>query len=79
MMQPFTIPITNNSIVERVETSILSVTTCGVTIGSVSSTEVRITDDSKWNIFYDCYIRDQQEQQCHWANHNIQYQKVVLH
>ena len=48
MMQPFTIPITNNSIVECVETFIVrisSVTTCGVTIGSVSSTEVRITDD----------------------------------
>ena len=48
MMHPFTIPITNNNIVECVETFIVtisSVTTCGVTIGSVSSTEVRITDD----------------------------------
>ena len=48
MMHPFTILITNNNIVECVETFIVtisSVTTCGVTIGSVSSTEVRITDD----------------------------------
>ena len=48
MMHPFTIPITNNSIVECVETFIVtisSVTTCVVTIGSVSNTEVRITDD----------------------------------
>ena len=46
--QTFTIPITNNDVVECVETfnvTISSVTTCGVTIGSVSSTEVRITDD----------------------------------
>ena len=48
MTQQFTISIANNNIVECVETftvTISSVTTCGVTIGSVSSTEVRITDD----------------------------------
>ena len=48
MIQQFTISINDNNIVECVETftvTISSVTTCGVTIGSVSSTEVRITDD----------------------------------
>ena len=48
MTQQFTISINDNNIVECVETftvTISSVTTCGVTIGSVSSTEVRITDD----------------------------------
>ena len=48
MTHSFTISITNNDIVECVETftvTISSVTTCGVTIGSDSSTEVRITDD----------------------------------
>ena len=48
MMQSFTIDIVNNSIVECDETftvTISSVTTCGVTIGSDSSTEVIITDD----------------------------------
>ena len=48
MTQQFTIPINDNNIVECVETftvTISSVTTCGITIGSVSSTEVRITDD----------------------------------
>ena len=48
MTRQFTISIANNNIVECVETftvTISSVTTCGVTIGSVSSTEVRITDD----------------------------------
>ena len=48
MMHPFMINIINLNVVECVETFIVtisSVTTCGVTIGSVSSTEVRITDD----------------------------------
>ena len=48
MTQQFIISIIDNNIVECVETftvTISSVTTCGVTIGSVSSTEVRITDD----------------------------------
>ena len=48
MMQSFTIDIVNNSIVECDETftvTISSVTTCRVTIGSDSSTEVIITDD----------------------------------
>ena len=52
MTQTFTVTIVDNNIVECVETftvTISSVTTCGVTIGSDSSTEVRITDDdSKW-------------------------------
>ena len=48
MTQSFTLSIADNDIVECVETfivTITSVTSCGVTIGSVSSTEVRITDD----------------------------------
>ena len=48
MTHSFTISITDNDIVECVETftvTMSSVTTCGVTIGSDSSTEVRITDD----------------------------------
>ena len=48
MMHPFMINIINLNVVECVETFIVtisSITTCGVTIGSVSSTEVRITDD----------------------------------
>ena len=48
MTKQFTISIADNNIVECVETFTVatsSVTTYGVTIGSVSSTEVRITDD----------------------------------
>ena len=48
MTETFTVAIVDNNIVECVETftvTISSVTTCGVTIGSDSSTEVRITDD----------------------------------
>ena len=48
MTETFTVTITNNNVVECVEAftvTISSVTTCGVTIGSDSSTEVRITDD----------------------------------
>ena len=48
MTQTFTMTIIDNNIVECVETftvTISSVTTCGVTIGSDSSTVVRITDD----------------------------------
>ena len=48
MTQSFTIDIADDNIVECIETfdvTISSVTTCGVTIGSVSDTEVRITDD----------------------------------
>ena len=48
MTQSFTISIADNNIAECVETfnvMISSVTTCGVTTGSVTSTEVRITDD----------------------------------
>ena len=48
MTLTFTVAITNNDIMECVETftvTISSVTTCGVTMGSDSSTVVRITDD----------------------------------
>ena len=48
MTETFTVTITNNNVVECNETftvTISSVTTCGVTIGSDSSTVVRITDD----------------------------------
>ena len=48
MMQSFTVAISDNDIVECDETfivTIMSVTTCGVTIGSNNMTEVTITDD----------------------------------
>ena len=48
MTQSFTISITDDNLVECVETfivRILSVTTCGVTVGSVNNTQVRIIDD----------------------------------
>jgi len=48
MMHSFTISIVNNNIVECDETFnviIMSVTTCGVTIGSDDRTVVRIADD----------------------------------
>ena len=48
MTQQFIIFITNNSVAEHVETfnvTILSVTTCRVTIGNVNNAEVSITDD----------------------------------
>ena len=48
MTEAFTVAIVDDNIVECVETftvTISSVTTCGATIGSHSSTEVRITDD----------------------------------
>ena len=47
-MQTFKISLVNNSIVECDETfnvTIVSVTTCGVTIGSNNISEVKITDD----------------------------------
>ena len=48
MMQSFTVAISDNGIVECDETfivTIMSVTTCGVTIGSNNMSEVTITDD----------------------------------
>ena len=48
MTHPFTIMIVDNNIVECIETfnvAIVSVTTCGVTIGSNDRTVVRIADD----------------------------------
>ena len=48
MIQSFTVPIVDNNIVECNETfivTILSVTTCGVTIGDTYRSEVRIADD----------------------------------
>ena len=48
MTQSFTVPIVDNNIVECNETfivTILSVTTCGVTIGNNYRSEVRIADD----------------------------------
>ena len=48
MTQSFAISITDDNLVECVETfivRILSVTTCGVTVGSVNNTQVRIIDD----------------------------------
>ena len=48
VMQTFTINIINNNIVECNETfnvTMVSVTTCGVTIGSNSNSEVMIRDD----------------------------------
>ena len=48
VMQTFTINIVDNNIVECNETfnvTMVSVTTCGVTIGSISNSEVMITDD----------------------------------
>ena len=51
MTQSFTISIADDNLVECVKTftvRILSVTTCGVTVGSVSNALVRIIDnDSK--------------------------------
>ena len=51
MIQTFTMTIVDDNTVECNETfnvTISSVTTCGVTIGNDSSTEVKITDnDSK--------------------------------
>ena len=48
MTQQFIISITNNSVVEYIETfnvTISSVTTCRVTIGNVNNVEVSIIDD----------------------------------
>ena len=48
LTQEFTQPIVDDNITECNETftvTISSVTTCGVTVGTDSSTEVRITDD----------------------------------
>ena len=48
MTRSITISITDDNLVECVETftvRILSVTTCGVTVGSVRNAEVRIIDD----------------------------------
>ena len=49
MTQSFTISITDDNLVECVETftvRILSVTTCGVTVGSVNNALVMILDDA---------------------------------
>ena len=48
MMQSFTVPISDNHIVECHKTfivTILSVAACGVTIGNNNRSEVRIIDD----------------------------------
>ena len=48
MTQSFTISITDDNLVECVETftvRILSVTTCGVTVGSVRNAQIMIIDD----------------------------------
>ena len=54
-MQPFTINIIDNDIVECNETfsvTMVSVTTCGVTIGSNRISEVMIrNDDGKYKFF----------------------------
>ena len=54
-MQPLTINILDNNIVECHETfnvTMVSVTTCGVTIGSNSNSEVMIRDDDrKYKLF----------------------------
>ena len=52
-MQPFTINIIDNRIIECNEifnVTIVSVTTCGVTIGSNNISEVMITDDDGKNM-----------------------------
>ena len=52
--QPLTINIIDNNIVECDETfnvTIVSITTCGVTIGSNNNSEVMITDDDGKHIF----------------------------
>ena len=49
MFQTFMITIINNNIVECIErfnVRIISVTTCGVTVGNVNMSEVLITDDN---------------------------------
>ena len=63
MTQSFTVPIVDNNIVECNKTfivTILSVTTCGVTIGNNNRSEVRIADDDgKWKFIlclFSCYI-----------------------
>ena len=64
-MQMFTINIAENNIVECNETFnviIMSVTTCGVTIGSYCNriSEVMIRDDDGKHVFFIvfCYIRE---------------------
>lgn len=64
--QSFTVAIVDNDVVECDETfivTILSVTTCAVTIGNNNSSEVIITDDdSKWSCILSlflCYIIQQ--------------------
>ena len=63
MTQSFTVPIVDNNIVECNETfivTILSVTTCGVTIGNNYRSEMSIADDDgKWKFIlslFSCYI-----------------------
>ena len=63
MTQSFTVPIVYNNIVECNKTFIvtmLSVATCGVTIGNNNRSEVRIADDDGKRKFilslYSCYI-----------------------
>ena len=69
-MQPLTINIIDNNIVECNEmfnVTMVSVTTCGVTIGSNRISEVMISDDNGKDRFFIrsfCYIREQ----CHLIN-----------
>ena len=67
MRRSFTIDILDDNIVECIETfkvTISSVTTCGVTIGSVSDTEVRITDDDgTWRFISNVYYI----KECYWS------------
>ena len=54
-MQPITININNNDIVECNEmfnVTMMSVTTCGVTIGSNGISEVMIRDDDGKHMFF---------------------------
>ena len=62
-MQTFSINIIDNDIVECNETfnvTMMSVTTCGVTIGSNRISEVMIRDDGgKYRVLHSfCYIRE---------------------
>ena len=54
-MQPFTVNINNNDIVkcnEMFNVTMMSVTTCGVTIGSNGISEVMIRDDDGKHVFF---------------------------
>ena len=60
MTQSFTAPIVDNNIVECNKTfivTVLSVTTCGVTIGNNNRSEVRIADDDgKWKFILSLFL-----------------------